>query len=432
MFQISIIRADGLTDNIEYSLYLEGKLLKQQKNPSEPTFIIPKSGFLNIIVKDQKTKKPLFSINLHTKLFPTEGFQWIPLFSHTQTISEFPEEVSGTKILIMISNESLDQIEEISEPDCENCEILKQEKNRMHQEFIKLTKEAKITIDNFTAENEKNKVLMKKYQSLYTETKKEIDIYKLRYEEEKRKNQDLSEKMKSITYQLEDNAQKAKMREEFLENIINDREKEYNRYTIGDISIRKNQVRSESERSMIVTPGLVMTPNKSLAQFIDTSLSNISNSNHSGMQKDMGNNSKTATKRRVLSDITSIPQSTPQETNNALRTFLRKTHRIGLFTRDSGNLYKFGKKKVFIALKHGNLLCRVGGGFENIEEFISKNSDGKSLISENVHRRNKTSEEVQQCNEDIDLAMSMYLRSSPEIEKLIMIRKRPTSNCATE
>lgn len=432
MFQISIIRADGLTDNAEYSFYLDGKILKQQRNSFEPTFIIPKAGFLNILLKDQKKKSTLFSVSLHTNLLPNEGFQWIPIFSHNQTIEELPEDVSGTKILIMVSNESLEQIDEKSESECENCEALKQDKNRIHQELIKVTKEAKVSSDNFTAENEKNKVLMKKYQSLYIETKKEMDIYKLRYEEEKRKNQDLIEKIKTVTYQLEDNAQKAKMREEFLENIINDREKEYNKFGIGDTSIRKNQVRSESERSMIVTPGLLMTPNRSLVQTIDSSLSNTSISNHSGMQKDMANTSKIASKRRVLSELTSIPQSTPQETHSALRTFLKKTHRTGLFTRDSGNLYKFGKKKVYIALKHGNLLCRIGGGFENIEEFISKNSDGKTQISENVHRRNKTSEEMQQCNEELDLATSMYLRSSPEIEKLIRLRKRPSSNCVTE
>ncbi|OMJ93005.1 hypothetical protein SteCoe_4084 [Stentor coeruleus] len=432
MFQISIIRADGLTDNAEYSFYLEGKPLKQQQNCSEPTFIITKAGFLNIVLKDQKKKGPLFSVGLHTKLLPNEGFQWIPIFSHTQTIEELPEDVSGTKILIMVSNEFLEQIDEASESECDNCEALKQEKNRMHQELIKVTKEAKVSLDTFTAENEKNKVLMKKYQSLYTETKKEIDIYKLRYEEEKRKNQDLSEKIKSITYQLEDNIQKAKMREEFLENIINDREKEYNKFNIGETSIKKNQVRSESERSMIITPGLIMTPSRSLVQTIDTSLSNTSNSNNSAIQKDVVNNGRTTSKRRVLAELTSIPQSTPQETHSALRTFLKKTHRTGLFIRDSGNLYKFGKKKVYIALKHGNLLCRIGGGFENIEEFISKNSDGKTQISENIHRRNKTSEEVQQCNEELDLATSMYLRSSPEIEKLIRLRKRPSSNCVTE
>ena len=113
---------------------------------------------------------------------------------------------------------------------------------------------------------------------------------------------------------------------------------------------------------------------------------------------------------------------------------MKKTNRTGLFQRDQGNIFKFGKKKVYITVKHGNLLCRVGGGFENIEDFIIKNQEPKHSISpiDKLHRRNKTIDDLVKTEEDKELINSIYCRSSPEIEKLIQLKMRPSSNCNTE
>ena len=44
-----------------------------------------------------------------------------------------------------------------------------------------------------------------------------------------------------------------------------------------------------------------------------------------------------------------------------------------LFLREAEGIYKFGSRRVNIALeKSGQLMVRVGGGFMNIEKFVEK------------------------------------------------------------
>ena len=421
MFQISIIRADGISDNLEYFLSLEGKVLQDLYQSSEPTYVIPAPGILQIMIKDTSKKYPTYTARFHTKILPSEGFQWVPLGLNKQEIlEEFPEDVSNPRVLIMVSGDFLTPIDEISEIECENCELLKIEKAKLQQEINKLHKEAKISTDNFTAENEKNKVLMKKFQGLFNDCKKEVDIYKIRNEEERKKNIDFQEKISSLLIQIEENAQKAKMREEFLENIINDREKEYNKINMEKIRVKSSSI-NENERSIILTPNT------------ESYLSVSTNSLQLGLLKETPSQPRLQTKRRVLSEIGN-PQASIPDTHLVLKDYLKKTNRTGLFQRDQGNIFKFGKKKVYITVKHGNLLCRVGGGFENIEDFIIKNQEPKHSISpiDKLHRRNKTIDDLVKTEEDKELINSIYCRSSPEIEKLIQLKMRPSSNCNTE
>ena len=316
----------------------------------------------------------------------------------------------------MISTESLPSIEETPESDlCELCEVYKVEKLKIQQDMNKLIKDAKMAADSFTAENEKNKMLMKKFKNLYEESRKETDTFKLRFDEEKKKNGELAEKIKNFAIQIEENSQKAKMREEFLESIINDREKEYKKLNFEKSRIHSNS-KNENERVISLTPN---TEN----------LSN--NSSQIGLVKKNSSQAKLQTRRKILSEINNPSNSS--ETCVILKEYLKKTNRVGLFQRDQGNLFRFGKKKVYITVKHGNILCRVGGGFENIEDFIAKNQENKHSISpiEKAHRRHKTIDDVQQKQEDFDLINSMYCRSSPEIEKLIRLKLRSSSGCNT-
>ena len=154
----------------------------------------------------------------------------------------------------MISTESLPSIEETPESDlCELCEVYKVEKLKIQQDMNKLIKDAKMAADSFTAENEKNKMLMKKFKNLYEESRKETDTFKLRFDEEKKKNGELAEKIKNFAIQIEENSQKAKMREEFLESIINDREKEYKKLNFEKSRIHSNS-KNENERVISLTP----------------------------------------------------------------------------------------------------------------------------------------------------------------------------------
>ena len=44
-----------------------------------------------------------------------------------------------------------------------------------------------------------------------------------------------------------------------------------------------------------------------------------------------------------------------------------------MFLRESEGVYQFGQKRVFVKIEKGNqILCRVGGGFMHIDEFIQQ------------------------------------------------------------
>lgn len=410
MMQISIIRADGVPENSDFHLYLNASKISQHPSSQQPSYILNSSGNLKIVSKSTKNKSSLYC-TFPLSILPQEGFQWIPLSPNPHNILDmFPEDAPDPKILILVSNEFLDSIEETSEVEpesCENCEIFKLEKNRLQQEIAKVAKDFKIEIDSLTADNEKNKVLVKKFSGLYIDSKKESEILKLKLEEEKKKSLDLIEKLKASNLQLEENSIKAKMREEFLESLINDREKEYK--CISKSIKCENQPPPPSSLSGSLAV-------ESLNGTIQITLKDTSSQNK-------------LSKRRILTEI-SNSQPTSKETEIALRRFLIKTNRRGLFVKDQGNMYKFGKKKVFIALKHGNLLCRVGGGFENIEEFIVKNQDSKqsvSPISDKNHKRHRTFDPAGKIDDFEELGQSLA-RSSPEIEKLIKSRMRPLSS----
>ena len=40
------------------------------------------------------------------------------------------------------------------------------------------------------------------------------------------------------------------------------------------------------------------------------------------------------------------------------------------FVRDSAGIYWYGSKRIFVDLKRGNLIVRVGGGHMSLTEFI--------------------------------------------------------------
>ena len=44
-----------------------------------------------------------------------------------------------------------------------------------------------------------------------------------------------------------------------------------------------------------------------------------------------------------------------------------------MFIRDSEQIYKFGKKRVFIKIENGDhIRVRIGGGFMNIDNFMEQ------------------------------------------------------------
>lgn len=398
MIKLAIIRFEGVKDPEELQVYLDNKFITRESAEQDITISLKAYGILKISVKPNL--KPQLYTTFDLKLLPNEGFQWIPLSNNPLSIiQEFPEEVCDPKVLVMVSSE----FDDSTKPECETCILLKEQNKSLQQDLANLIVEIKnakdhkslhpapspTTLESLSAENEKNKALVKKLSTLYSDLSKQIDQIQTKYEEEHKHALILSEKVRNLTQAIEENSTKSKMREQFLETLLNDREKEY-----------KKSSKHENHPSTIPSDPLQIQTNPKELQ------EKFQSASH-----------------KILTEITntSISRSNTsqsKETESAIKSFLSKTSRKGLFTKDQGNLYKFGKKKVFVTLRHGQLLCRVGGGFEAIEEFIQKNQESKTLpFPEKTHSRHKT----------LDLTQDPT-RSTSETEKLLRSRVRPLSS----
>lgn len=374
MIQISIIRTEGLVEDPEYCVRLDNTLLVDTNAGNEPSFVIKNNGIVKITCKLPMKKIEFFSA-FSSNLLPSEGFQWIPLSKQNDHIFQnFPDEVFSPKVLIMISSEFLPQIDETSESECEYCETLRKEIKKLHQEIVRISKDAKNQFDLLTAENEKNKLLAKKFTSLYTECKKELEFYKAKFDEERKKCNEVGEKLKNLSCALEG---------------------------------RRNK---ENEWKKLPRPASTSPL--------------IFDASENGL-KPCFSQTKLLSTRKPLCDI-SNSQKSLKDTEIAIKKYLNKTNRKGLITKDSGSNYKLGNKKVFITLKQGNLLCRVGGGFEGIEEFIEKNKQVNRSGSLLNHRRHFTFDSVGKKNEGDDKE-SGIVRTSPFADKMMKLRIRPRS-----
>ena len=399
MFQLTIIRAEGVPDNIEILIFIEGKLVSPIPKRSELTYYIPNKCQLRILVKNKQTKLSVCSASIKTEILPLEGFQWLPLSSSPSDLYTFiPENVSLPRILILLSSGLLSPIVELSEGESEENDSILSEVQRFKIEPNMQISDFKSIINSITSENEKNKFLANKFKTLYSECKQEMEDFKHKYEEEKKITLDLINKVKTMTDEQNEIKANAKMREEFLESLINEREKHYK--NLGIESLRDS---SNFERILETRPKTEIR--KSLSR----------NSLNINLQKENFDTKKYHSQRKTGSENT--PVCTNKTINEALKDFMKKNKRQGLFKFDNGNTYKYGNKKVLISMKNNKLLCRVGGGFENIEDFVAKNPENKSASPlQGSHRRANTINSAKSQREPIIVKADRFSGSLAESE----------------
>ena len=382
MFQISIIRTEGVSEKVEFNFFLEGKILKSSSTNSEPIYCVPKKANVRIILKSKISKIPILSSSFRTDILPIEEFQWLPLSNSPQDLfTILPDEVNVPRVLIHVSNGFLSPVGEISEADSEENEGIINHNANNCIESTQNTQELKKKIAQISMENEKYKKSAQKFEALYNECKKELNLFKVKYEQEYKLNSELHEKVKILYLMQEEAKINAKMREEFLEGLLNHKTKDFNTSINGNISslVINNPIYEQRVSSA--------TPSHESKKFFTKSTLNLLTSNDSEViEKDQH------PKRRVLSENNHSHSNNNKIIQSALQDFLQKTKRVGAFIKESGNIYRFGTKKVSITLKEGKLLCRVGTGFENIERFISKNVNKSLAISpsQKLHRRINT------------------------------------------
>ncbi|OMJ85515.1 hypothetical protein SteCoe_13127 [Stentor coeruleus] len=368
MMQISIIRTEGVNENTELCVFINGKLGTALKRHNEHIYSIQKSTIMRIILKNKLAKVPTCSGTYKTDIF-SEGFQWLPLsISPHDFYHELPNEINIPRILVLISY-NLSPVIEISES--EDVDSLKYEMS-LNLEVKKM----QTRINELEEKIRENEVFMNEFKILYEESCKDNEILKKKIDDEMENSKGLKEALEKIKADYEDSKNNDLLRDELLEFLINNKENKRNK----DMRLRdKNNLEVFEDKRIERCREI---SRKSIVEVLGntTKLAN-------GVKKN--NNTK-----RVMSE-TSYYRSNDKNTERAIQEYMKKTKNDGKFIKDSGNVYRYGKKKIFIALKNGKLLCRVGGGFEGIDKFLSKNSENYETSSiDNIHRRAHTASSI--------------------------------------
>lgn len=318
MFQISFIRAEGIQEPCEVLVQFQGKELNGTLDSVH--FSIAKGVLLRLNIINSTDQSTICSSSFNSELLPIDSFQWLPLsYDSSDLFKKLPEDVKSPKVLIYVAYD-LSPVKEISESESEEIDTVSQVK--------------------------------KKY--IQTTVEQDLEYFKGKYEEEVVLNSKLKIQIAKITQEFEEAKLNAKLREEFLENLINDKIKGN---ALGLLAEGKKQNCAEGDKENVEVKILV----------------------NATKEKCRSLNSK----KKVNTDR--FDRANPTMTHLALQNYMKKKKMMGMFVRDSGNLYQFGNKKIFITLKNGALLCRIGGGFEDLDEFVKK-----ATIKDNHHKRAHT------------------------------------------
>jgi len=320
MFQISFIRTEGVQGPFEVLVKFQDRSFSGLFE--ETCISVPKGILLRIKLIKPTDQSSLCTVSFNTDLLPHNSFQWLPLsYSPTDLYKQLPEEVEGPKVLVYVAYD-LSPVKETSESESEEVSLQIQSNPANLQKTL-------------------DKAL------------KDLQYYKDKYEEEVFESNKLKQKLKKLTQDYEEAKHNAKLREEFLESLINDKIK-------GNplVETKRPNCLGEENKENVEGKSLGQTPN----------------------EKSRSVNSK----KRVNNDRFDVGNQTM--THLALQNYMKKKQSVGMFVRDTGNLYQFNNKKIFITLKNGVLLCRVGSGFEDLDKFVRKFLNN----NENQHKRSHT------------------------------------------
>lgn len=407
MLQISVIRTEGISDNTELCVFFDGKPAKALERFSEPIYSAQQGSLMRIILKNKLTKVPVCSGTYKTEAFPGEGFQWLPLSISPQDFySKLPEEVTNPRVLVLLSYD-LSPVIELSEAESEEVDSIRHDTS-LHIEVKKM----QYRISDLEGKIRKNEILTNEFKILYTESCKENEVLKKRLEEESKTSKNLRETIEKLKVDFEESKRNAQLREEFLESLINDKRKERN----SDAGV------SDKENYEICEDRKINSRNAIARKSSVGVLENITNRENKPK--------KIVSNKKIVSEMSTINNA--KNTETAILAYMKKTKRFGKFVKDTGNMYRYGKKKIFITLKNGNLMCRVGGGFEGIDKFVEKNSEAlEGSPKSNYHRRAHTASSLKHRDIKKLLTSNIITENSVDFESLSTSRNKRII-CTTE
>ena len=442
--EISIVRAEGLSiqsQSIGCYVQIDGRLhdviTPLNVDNQENEVLVPNSGLLRLIVKNMGCAvEVLGSVSFELKLLPTEGFQWLPLFTNMakDQIHELPEEIDKFKILILINPNKAENalkeeagLENKSNPTIfisELQEYLHKEKDRHELEVTRIEKQYKGLIESLTTDKEKYKKNCRKYQLIYDDISKELKSSKILLTEERKIRIDIQEKMGKVAQEYEENLKRANIREDSLLKMLEDKDQEISRLN-SMISQQKALIRNlECEKQQIVD---VVDEYKT-----ELTLSNITKLNQELILVKGLLEESEAQRHKLQNFIQEIPETPcllssfmspmslgssiePEVSEEILENkqvdfyldqFMKKYEGL-TYQKIKDNSFIIGDKEVSLILKDGMLMAKNSLGLIPIQDVVQ--NDGYK-----THRRGITVGCTKVTNENEEIVTVRGLKSPPD------------------
>lgn len=438
IFETKVIRVEGVDQTSLISCIYISDILSEELDPYnlDRPFELPVKTTCRLALKPQNSALT-HSISFNTKIIEEDGVLWLPLKNSPENdlISSIPDEVLPPRVLILLQKKiSLDVIKEggeKSEIGSANEEDLMPEIKLCHsfgENFITPFDE---TFENNDQEiTEVSNVRQLSYSiGLADEINKELQGSLNRtlmlLEIERKSKENVLREMDSMKYRFLLELQEAKKRENKLEEEVKEAESRYSaakcetsrlknetKATIAENARLLNTISSNEEfalsrieelnKKIKVYEESFSDSDKILSKLVELSGGAIGPSNEVLKEKEK----IIYTLQREVNDLkaqNSALQVSRQNNNideleETVQKYIRNFKLNSPFIRDREQTYVYGSKKLSILLKDGQLLCRVGGIFKPLDEYIGSFLSDLFVSHKSVKSSSDVQRELEEAN----------------------------------
>ena len=427
-------------------------ILSEELNPynADRPFELPMFATCRIIIKSQHTSYSR-SISFNAKIIEEDGVQWLPLKENSSEdlITTIPDEVLCPRVLILLQKKiSLDVIKEGGETSelgsvCE--EEFMPEIKLCHSFAGNMDIPFDDTFDNNDQEiTEVNGVRQGTFGSgigdeINRELQESLQRTMKLLEIEKRSKENVLSDMENMKGRFLQELSEGKAREQGLLEEIKDAESRYSaaKHELFKIkhemksmqgenarllhTVSSNEVFSSNRIEELVKKMQIYEESYSGSDKILSKLSELSGISFEGSPEVLREKDQTiAHLQREINELKIMNNSLQIARNNnnideleeSVKKFVRESKITSPFIRDKEQTYLHGNKRISILLKDSQLLCRVGGIFKPLEEYMSTFASNEITIS---HKIVKSSPDVHKDIEEAKLKSSSSRKNNKSV-----------------
>lgn len=465
-FQVSVNNVEGFGDilsNAGCYLSIDGDFIDVitpiTSSSSEYLTEIPSQGVLKFIIKNMRSGEVIGSVSINVDKLII-GVYWLPLFDDTDDdqVQNIPKVVDSPKLQVTVISEPLELPSKPSEDlridsRFENLQeeytaALKraEERDSKNLEKIKLLVENsikfQIEINTLTTEIEKknseNTYLQEKIHKLA------IENFETQYLKEKQENENLSKLLMACDderKQLEKRVEQAIELASSLSSIktsscsFHDEEMQKLQQQNGQLKQKVQELQKNSEKTISSRmEAELIRQIKDLDEKLECSelskMELISEINE--LKQDFINQDKliiemkgfiegSKTERLNLRDDRTKSPKLSRRKDSIDRSLEEYHAGQGIknnFVKLSRGLYEFGTRRINVSMKNGTIVCRVGGGYVQIEDFLNIYLGSLSNSPRKQYSRNQSTSPLRNTRHSFAFLESTSGKQTPVMDSV--------------